>query len=631
MARLARGCAFVVAAVLAVPAWGQPGPRPRVAVLDFEADPGSNLLSRAELDVLTEDVRQDAVDALRQWFDVIDKENVEVLLRESGTDLARCLEGECEVKVGQELQAAAVISGRVSLAGKTLVLRLSAHKTDGGSVIKKVSAEGRDFAELRARTRQVSPRIVTEVLAALPHGAGPAFRDREIGSRPEAWTAPAADLAVVSFESQPAGAVVQVDGKLLCQQTPCSKTLALGTHMVTMQKERYLDRTEAVRVESSSARVSWPLPPDFGWLTVRSSPAGLPTFLDGRSLGATPVNRLEVAPGPHEVTVRHPQYHELGRAVQVDRGQEKVVDLDPTPRQGALRVTAVDGRGNAVPADVSVDGTPVGAAPGQWTVLAGTHSLVVKSRVGVWKGDATVREDQVTEVAAETKGAFPGQCTAVDGTRGGTMCHVPAGNFRAGCETRDGFVCVKGEENGHLENVSAFWIDRTEVTVSEYGKCVRDGACSLPAPGEACNWNRGRSDHPINCVGFEQATKFCEWAGKRLPSEEEWEKAARGEDGRRYPWGNQAPTCSLAVMDSGGQGCGARSTAPVGSRSAGRSPYNVMDLAGNLWEWVGTTRHALRGGSWVDAPGLMRSSLRLTEVPTRGFANTGFRCARFAD
>jgi len=170
------------------------------------------------------------------------------------------------------------------------------------------------------------------------------------------------------------------------------------------------------------------------------------------------------------------------------------------------------------------------------------------------------------------------------------MIQVPAGEFIRG----NGPI---GTANAPTEavSISEFWIDSTEVTLESYSLCVDAGACS---PGEEmidpsnpdmrCNTGApGREKHPINCVTKTQSTQYCEWVGKRLPTEHEWEKAARGVDGRSYPWGEAPPTCALAIVnETGSSGCGTSNTQPVGIRPAGASPYGVQDMVGNVAEWV---------------------------------------------
>ena len=234
---------------------------------------------------------------------------------------------------------------------------------------------------------------------------------------------------------------------------------------------------------------------------------------------------------------------------------------------------------------------------------------------------------------------------------GSVMVLVPGGSFPRGS--------TKGSDDERPRrsiHVDAFQIDRQEVTVARYRKCVQAGGCTAPGTAGACNWGQsGRDDHPVNCVDWDQARKYCAWAGGRLPSEAEWDKAARGTDGREYPWGSAKPTCERAVMDDGGFGCGQNRTWPVGSKPLGDSPYGAHDMAGNVWEWVrdwyrkdyygssparnpqgpssGETR-VVRGGSWSGSGSRggnaedMRAANRFSISPARRNAGVGFRCVR---
>lgn len=210
-----------------------------------------------------------------------------------------------------------------------------------------------------------------------------------------------------------------------------------------------------------------------------------------------------------------------------------------------------------------------------------------------------------------------------------------------------GMVFIEGGSfDGH--DVKPFCLDVTEVKVSSYERCMADGKCDEAGiewgwegreyeKGESCNRNHeGRGSHPINCVDWKQALGFCAWAGKRLPTEWEWEWAARGrEEARTYPWGEEEPTCARAVMREGTNGCGKDRTWHVGSRPKGHSRDGVKDMAGNVWEWTSSKRgdgRIVRGGSWILVlPQFFRASIRNDDIhPTHRNDNVGFRCARTA-
>jgi formylglycine-generating enzyme required for sulfatase activity len=250
----------------------------------------------------------------------------------------------------------------------------------------------------------------------------------------------------------------------------------------------------------------------------------------------------------------------------------------------------------------------------------------------------------------------------------GPMVRIPAGPFTMGCNERVDRLCFHDEGARAFQvYLDAYYVDRHEVTVTEYAACVEDGWCAEPDWGGACNWDRAdRRDHPINCVDWYQAYDYCTWAGKRLPTEAEWEKAARGTDGRAYPWGNQGFTGEKLVANVADTTAkrvyrawavseryedGFTQTAPVETFPAGRSPYGVHDMVGNVWEWVsdwygeyyyrGAPRRnptgpvdgefrVLRGGSWFNYPHLNRVGYRGWYLPDEQLGYLGFRCARSA-
>ena len=198
------------------------------------------------------------------------------------------------------------------------------------------------------------------------------------------------------------------------------------------------------------------------------------------------------------------------------------------------------------------------------------------------------------------------------------MVAVPAGDFLAG-------------EDKHTATTDGFLIDVYEVTVIAYKKCVDAGTCVVPGGDSNCNYGvAGREFNPINCLTWDHAKAYCEWASKRLPTDLEWEKAARGTDGRIYPWGDTpAPSCENAVMSTTTQiGCGANSTMPVGSRLDGTSPYGARDMAGNVCEW--TDEKNCRGGSFRSSTSNDALTTYAAKDPvTEGSVQySGVRCAK---
>jgi formylglycine-generating enzyme required for sulfatase activity len=148
-----------------------------------------------------------------------------------------------------------------------------------------------------------------------------------------------------------------------------------------------------------------------------------------------------------------------------------------------------------------------------------------------------------------------------------------------GCNEAVDPFCDEDEHPFHEVFLSAFLIDKFETTQAEYFDCVLAGECEAPAVDFD---PESYPDFPVLRIVQMKAKDYCLWRGKRLCTEAEWEKAARGMDGRRYPWGNEPATCARAVKS----GCGYDDAVPPGSLPAGQSPYGVLDMAGNVWEWV---------------------------------------------
>ena len=218
----------------------------------------------------------------------------------------------------------------------------------------------------------------------------------------------------------------------------------------------------------------------------------------------------------------------------------------------------------------------------------------------------TVHEPDTSSACGEPCGEHE-SCNA--GRCGSVMTTIPGGPFMMGCNTSIDDDCETNEYPYHEVTVPEFKIDVTEVTVGQYRACFEDnGSCSEPRTWTQCNWAElDRENHPINCINWYQSKDYCEWVDKRLCSESEWEKAARGTDGRIYPWGNETPTCEWAVMsDEVGSGCGDEQTWPVGSKPVGL--FGLYDMSGNVYEWVEDDQHLDydgvpdNGEAWIENP-----------------------------
>ena len=284
--------------------------------------------------------------------------------------------------------------------------------------------------------------------------------------------------------------------------------------------------------------------------------------------------------------------------------------------------TATEPTAAPVPVETTLPATRTMEASSTWTLLPSeTPSL-------------TPTETQAPSPAIGSRQISP--------TDGMTLLYVPAGVFPMGAE--DGY---SDERPVHAVTLSAFWVDQTEVTTSMYALCEAAGVCRRPARKSSnvidlYYGSERTADYPVVFITWQDAIDYCTWAGRRLPTEAEWEKAARGEDGRPYPWGITPPDSTLLNFDH-------LLADPVatGSYPLGASPSGALDMAGNVMEWTADwydegyyslspaenptgpetgAYRSVRGGSWSYNGTGVRSAHRYMQVPDEPRHDLGFRC-----
>jgi formylglycine-generating enzyme required for sulfatase activity len=274
--------------------------------------------------------------------------------------------------------------------------------------------------------------------------------------------------------------------------------------------------------------------------------------------------------------------------------------------------------------------------PDRRTVSCVLLILFVALAVMVDSWPAAAQLDRLRKSLKDAESAQPEQAP---------MGMIPAGAFWMGI---DGLQGLDDERPRHAVLLKAYAMDLYEVTVGRYAVFLRQTARTPPLFWDTVDLNE-HADRPVIGVDWEDAATYCRWAGRRLPTEAEWEHAARGTDERRYPWGNQTPTQELANYAIGARFSYSQTLMPVGHYEKGKGPYGMHDMAGNVWEWVqdwyGTNYYedseeqnpfgpkegqfkVLRGGSWSELPKYLLTYGRFKLPPSTRNSYTGFRCAK---
>jgi len=398
--------------------------------------------------------------------------------------------------------------------------------------------------------------------------------------------------------------------------------LSVGEHRVELtlkDYERWAGKVDikANRVELVEARLS----KETGSIMVISTPPRAEIYVDGKLAGTTPTTVEKVEIGEREVRIKRSGFSEYVRRLVV------VADLTTTVEATLEPVGTLTVRANVSGASVYVDGVHQGTADLSLELRPGTYRVKVaksgyqdyEESVGLAAGDSRVVSAVLgpsgTEYVKDGRYYRRGQ----DGKE---MVWIPGGTFTMG--SNDG---ASDEKPPHQVTVNGFWIDVTEVTNAEFRKFR-----------SSWSYDSGKADHPAVNVAWNDAVAYCKWAGKRLPTEAEWEYAAGGPEHYKWSLGNTFDASKYSFNKSG--------TEPVGSYPA--NGYGLYDMSGSVSEWVNDwydenyyrnspsnnpqgpssgTYRVLRGGSWYGIdPGNLRAAGRLRAYPDFRLASVGFRC-----
>ena len=628
--------------VLSLPVFAQ---RIGIAVLDLE--PQGVAASTAA--VISEFVRGEFRKSQR--MDLVEKNRMDVLLKQRAFEQTGCTESKCAAEAGTILQVDKMIIGTLGKLGQKYVLTLRVVD------VKTAKIEYQDREEKIVPEEELDGLVPPLVSRILPN-----LKLTGLGQALPAEPAPADETGGLKIYTTPSGAKIFIDGNEWGQTPRLVSPLEVGEHSVLLTMEGFRDVVRQVKIAKGiTASMNVVLEKVYGSIKVTSSPAGANVYLNGVLKGTTTAQGLSLSGleiKTYAVKVTHPGYapYEVDAAIMPDEVIEVNAVLSPKP--GSIVITSTPSG-----AQVSVNGAPKGNTPCSVTNLEpGTYKVTV-SKEGYENGEVSVTVGPGESVAKSVvlkktltpsvppstggRGTVLGLTylsTNAQGYKeyrnekdGSILIEIPAGSFTMGSDDGD-----SDEKPVHTVHLDKYYIGKYEVTVGQFKKFCQATGRNMP---EQPTWNN-RDDHPVVNVNWNDAKDYCDWAGLRLPTEAEWEKAARGTDGRKYPWGN---TWDASKCNSGEKGDSYEYTSPVGSFPQGVSPYGCYDMAGNVWEWCNDWHdkdyyasspssnpagpssgdyRVLRGGSWDDDAGNCRSANRWWNNPGSRYNNDGFRVAQ---
>ena len=441
----------------------------------------------------------------------------------------------------------------------------------------------------------------------------------------------------LEINSKPKGAAVWLDGEKVGSTPLVVPEKLSGVYEYRIEKPYHLPATGELRVNDNKLTTeNIRLGVFSGSLRIRSTPSGAAIYLDGVKLPKESPHTLEqIQPGIHVLELEKTGFGRLRQTFEVKNRDQKNIEFNLTPIMGMLKLVAEDDTGSPCKGVVKIGSRSLGMTP-----------LKTKLQVGQYELSVTCGEqDAITTVSIEHNRETNKRIQVSPST--GKLIPIKGGSFHMGCKAGSRY-CSETSSPPIQVHVENYQIDKHEVTVGAYRRCVDAGYCTEPLSGGLYTWTRGNDKLPVTGVSYSQSVDFCSWTEKRLPTEAEWEYAARNGSSSIYPWGKKRISCKRVTSRKvGRKSCGVTGPSEVCLKKSGKSQRGICDLLGNVAEWVqdnfssyhagrdgsgayqdDSNRFTIRGGGWgSDASQLSSLSRNGSRKSEQNFV-TGFRCAR---